>query len=135
MFLVNYGGNMIYIVTRGRYSDYHVIAATINRELAEKIKEKFDDDWDECRIEEFPDAEIMLKKIWRVYFKKNGEAYAREDSDNEYVYQRINDIQEFPHTHAYPNELCVIVEADSEEAAIKIAAEKRAMYFSIKNGL
>ena len=42
---------MIYIITAGEYSDYHIIAATTDRECAEKIAEHFDAD-----IEEFEDS-------------------------------------------------------------------------------
>lgn len=35
---------MIYIITAGSYSDYHIIAATTDKECAEKIAEHY-----ECR--------------------------------------------------------------------------------------
>lgn len=126
---------MIYLVTKGEYSGYHVVAATTNREVAEKIKDKFSDDysWGRCQIEEFPDAEVMLKNLWNVYFKKNGDVWKCRESDSEYDYHRKNDIIETIYKRDY--DLIVVVEADTEEAAIKIAAEKRAKYLAEKNGL
>lgn len=121
---------MIYIVTKGDYSDYHIVAATTNRELAEKIRKKFADEWDECKIEEFPDAEVMLKKLWNVYFDDSGNALRCHITESEYDYHEKQDIID-PICKRYYN-MIVKAEADTEEAAIKIAAEKRAKYLAEK---
>lgn len=49
---------MIYIVTSGIYSDYHIITATTDRESAEKIAEHFGAD-----IEEFENATTKALEI------------------------------------------------------------------------
>ena len=54
----------IYVVTKGDYPDYHIVAVTLDKGVAEKIATKFDSHYDECRIEEYGDAEIMLKPAW-----------------------------------------------------------------------
>ncbi len=123
---------MIYIITKGSYSCYHVIAATTDRKIAEKIKKKFSNDWEDCRIEKFPDAEVMLRNVWNVYFKRNGDVRKCELSNSEYDHQWCGRI--VPVLRDDYN-LIVTVEAENEVSAIKIAAEKRAQYLSEKNGL
>ena len=126
---------MIYIVTKGKYSDYHVIAATTNPELAKKIADKFSDDdgWDDCRVEEFPDAEVMLKSIWKVYFNKSGDVWTCELSNSEYDYSNLGRVIDTVYKRNY--DLIITVEADDKDSAIKIAAEKRAQYLAEKIGL
>lgn len=77
---------MIYLITKGSYSCYHVVAATTDRKIAKKIQKKFSDDWEDCRIEEFPDAEEMLKKLWGVYFTVEGTVFMCRLSNDEYDY-------------------------------------------------
>ena len=126
---------MIYIVTKGKYSDYHVIAATTDRTVAEKIAKKFTGEfvWDECRVEEFPDAEVMLRTVWKVYFKRNGDVWSCIESDSEYDYEDVGKIVDTVYKRDY--DMIVKVEADTETDAIKIAAEKRAEYLAAKNNL
>lgn len=127
---------MIYVVTKGSYSAYHIIAATTDFETARKIAAKFTDpdDWEDAIVETYPDAEIMLKNLWSVYFKKSGEVWKCQLSDNEYDYhERFDTVIDTIYKSDY--DLIVNVEADTEEAAIKIAAEKRAKYLAEKNGL
>ena len=122
----------IYVVTKGIYSDYHIITATTDYELAKKIKEKFTDgdrDWDEARIEEFSNSELVLKPCWAVYFLESGDIKNVCSAEMDYYADELNEVfegQRFLYVH---------VAADTEEEAIKIAAEQRAMYLAQKNGL
>lgn len=122
----------IYVVTKGIYSDYHIITATTDYELAKKIKEKFTDgdrDLDETRIEEFSNSELVLKPCWAVYFSESGDIKNVCSAEMDYYAHELNEVFEgqcFLYVH---------VAADTEEEAIKIAAEQRAMYLAQKNGL
>ena len=125
---------MIYVVTQGSYSAYRVIGATTDRETAKKIAKKFSDDCENCRIEEYPEGETLLRNLWRVFFKKNGDVFRCDMSDyHRDYYDKGSPIIDTVYKRDY--DLIVTVEADDEEAAIKIAAEKRAMYLANKNGL
>ena len=125
---------MIYVITQGTYSAYRIIGATTDRGAAEKIAKKFSDDSEECRIEEYPEGETLLRNLWRVFFKKNGDVFRCDLSDyHRDYYEDGLGIIDTVYKRDY--DLIVTVEADSEEAAIKIAAEKRAMYLANKNGL
>ena len=117
----------IYVVTKGHYSDYHIITATTNKKLAHQIKEKFDDDYDEAEVEVFEDAEIFLKPCFFLRFDWNGNVIElREESNTEYCYD--GSLGEDFRGFFYIN-----VVADDLESAIKIGAEKRAMWLAEKH--
>lgn len=125
---------MIYVVTQGTYSAYRIIGATTDRKTAEKIAKKFADDSEDCKIEEYPEGETLLRNLWRVFFKKNGDVFRCDLSDfHRDYYEEGRQIIDTVYKRDY--DLIITVEADSEEAAIKIAAEKRAMYLANKNGM
>lgn len=117
----------IYVVTQGTYSDYHIITATLDRTVAEAIAKRFS-----AEVEEYEDAELLLKPRWDVRFFKDGPV----------------EVGEHPFLDYYTGSRCIVyvrlgklvlevenVAADDKESAIKIAAEKRAAYLAEKNGL
>lgn len=126
----------IHVVTSGCYSDYHIVAATLDKELAEKIAAKFSGGYDDCDIEEYDDAEVMLKSAWYIYFDKAGNVCDTTECDSEYGYHRIGEVHENKSSYYGRNfHIYVVVSADDLESAIKIAAEKRAKYLAEKLGL
>ena len=120
----------IYVVTKGYYSDYHIITATTDEELAYRIKEKFsgDDYYDEAKVEIFEDAEIFMKSCYFIRFDKGGNVITFEEEKNEYYYEQ--DEGEDAKGNFY-----ISIIADNKEIAIKIGAERRAMYLARKYGL
>lgn len=119
----------IYVVTEGDYSDYHIIAATTDRDIAEKIAAKFTNQWDAPRIEEYANAEVMLKPAWGINFNKSGIVINTYECDSAYDYENIGECCERRWGDCA---LTVTVSADDVESAIKIAAEKRAKYLAEK---
>lgn len=120
----------IYVVTKGCYSDYHIITATTDEKLANDIKEKFSEDysWGEAEVEVYEDAEIFMKPCYFLRFDKNGNVIELEESNKEYDYDERCGIDIKGNFYVY-------VATDNEEAAIKIGAERRAMYLAQKYGL
>lgn len=121
----------IYVVTQGEYSCYRIITATADEELAKAIAKKFDQEWNRTNIEEFEDAEILLKPCWFVRFAMDG-------SVKECLCKTFNscwytDINQCKVDNA-GGVVISVVAADSI-AAIKIAAEKRAQYLAKKDGI
>ena len=113
----------IYVVTKGCYSDYHIITATTDEKFSE------DYSWGKAKVEVYEDAEIFMKPCYFLRFDKSGNVIeSREESDSEYGYEQTQgeDILGNFYTH---------IPTDSMEAAIKIGAERRAMYLAQKNGL
>lgn len=124
--------NKFYVVTRGCYSDYHIIAVTADKKVAKKIADKFNGNYNKTRIEEYCDAEIYLKPLWRVIFDKNGKVERVFDrSDTEYLYEVVDTILE----SFIGGGVEAVVTAENADAAIKIAAEKRAEYLAQKHGI
>lgn len=126
----------IYAVTQGSYSDYHIVAVTLDKEIAEKISAKFSNGWGECEIEEYGDAEVMLNPAWYIYFDKAGNVCDTTECDSAYGYSKIGEVYEKNYlSYGRDYHIYVIVSADDLESAIKIAAEKRARYLAEKMGL
>ena len=122
----------IYVVTKGSYSDYHIVAATLDKEKAEKIAKKYSDGWDDCEVEEYEDSEEILKTVWFIIFKKNTSDIdeCREVSNVGYALHHLNEVSIYRW-----NQLSVYIAADTMEEAIKIASEKRAEYLAKKEGV
>ena len=123
----------IYVVTKGMYSDYSIITATHDKEKAEKIAEKYSDKWEYCDIEEYEDCVENVKPIWYVEFQNKTENVIDAHIEaTTYTFRRANELG--MSCFSYGN-LYTYVFADNEKEAIKIAAEKRAMYLAEKNHL
>lgn len=119
----------IYAVTKGVYSDYHIIALTTDKRVAEGIKQKFTDGWGIPDIETYEDGEYILDA--QCYFIKvspDGEALEFYEANDEYAYNRGPEVNIDIDRNFY---LYVITDK-GEEVAKKIAfdkiAEFKAMY-------
>ena len=121
----------IYVVTQVYYSDYHIITATLDKDLAYAIAKKFDNEYSHTDVEEFEDAEIMLKPCWFVRFGKDGSVKeVANESDSDYHYKEVNKCG-----FDVAGQVIVSVIADDSVAAIKIAAEKRAQFLAEQAGI
>lgn len=74
----------LYAVTKGDYSDYHIITLTADKEAAKKIAKMFSDgEYDKAKVEEYEDGKIILGK--KLYFVRvvdgNVDDVAEELSD------------------------------------------------------
>lgn len=138
---------MIYVITYGSYSDYHICAATTNKDRAEQLKLIFSDQYEPAQIEEFEDGKILdvneenVVYPWLVILRKNYmqgsqinvvrvTQYAYEQRDNKpFVTQtlRTNNDNNFS--------LRVDVLADDKDHAIKIAYDKFAEWMAEVAGL
>lgn len=122
----------IYVVTKGSYSDYSIITATLDEEKAKKLAEKFSDEWDTAEVEVYEDSDIYFKPVWFVKFDTNGDVYevSREEDSCEYAYQCIGDIR-----RDVRGRVMTYVSADTSEKAVKIASEKYAAFVAKEKGL
>lgn len=118
----------IYVVTRGDYSDYHIITATTNKDIANQIAKKFS-----AEVEIYDNSEIYTKTIFGVTFNKVGDVMHCYEL-SEYDYPPNNEIIQHKNRNNQTR-LYVEVEADNEQSAIKIAAEKRAKFLAEKEGI
>lgn len=123
----------IYVLTKGCYSDYHIITATTDYELACKIKDRFDkinSEWsdEKVNIEIYEDAELYLKPNYFIRFDKQGNVVEAYEDTSEYGYDRYSGLD-------VKGGYFTTITTDNKESAIKIAAEKRAMFLAEKEGI
>lgn len=124
----------IYIVTKGDYSDYHIIAATLSKQRAENIAKIYSDKYDTAEVEEFEEisdkdiADIMDKLECRFVFniKNNGEV-----TEIEAIYEKKN----APNMSVTPHDIAFSIAAKDKEHALKIARDLRFKYYAEKYGL
>lgn len=122
----------IYVITSGIYSDYHIVTATTDYNLALKIKEKYDryitNEDDVLCIEEYDDAEEMFLPFWYVPFDENGNVMG--------AYEREVDSRNRPEVcFSKGRVFAVDLFAKDYETAIKSAAERRAKALAEREGL
>ena len=120
-----------YVLTAGRYSDYHIVAVCSDRAKAEQIMERVNKNagrYDQCDIEEYEDAEPVADNLncYCMNFETNT---TREDVDIEYGMKGTY----------WENNRGIIwamyVLAENEETARKIAYDRRAMLMAQKEGV
>ena len=115
----------IYVVTDGMYSDYHIITATTDHAVAEKIAKKFG-----AEIEEYENAELMLRPLWFIRFDKNGNVRECREEKSDWGYECAGLCKFDVCGQAY-----VHIVADTIERAIKAGAERRAKFLAEQEGL
>lgn len=122
-----------YVVTRGEYSDYHIIAVCADKANAEKIAERIDrescNEYDKCDIEEYEDGKALFKETLSAYFVNFERGTVRKGKDD----------TEYAVTGTYWESKDgtiwgMYVFAKDEEHAMKIASDKRAMLMAQKIG-
>lgn len=121
----------IYVVTKGYYSDYHIITATTDEEVAKKIAKNFNEGYDKTNIEIFEDSELYVNPFWEITFDSDGDVLDMTKTTNEYYLDNINQVE--PSGDGKTMYICV--SAENAEHAIKIASEKRAEYEAMKAGI
>lgn len=121
----------IYVVTQGVYSGYHIITATTDILVAESVKNRFSDEYNEVRIEKFNNSATMLKPLWFVKFTGSGQVYRCWECTDSYDYANELNVCSYDGIGM----VYTYVTACTREDAIKIAAEKRAQFLALENGL
>ena len=115
----------IYAVTQGIYSDYHIVALTVNKERAEHLAKIY-----EAEIEEYEDAqEFPALPMWMYAEGLFGtECYIMDISDGkERLYTKNSD-----YWGAY---ICAEVFAEDEAHARKKAQDMIAKYKAEQEGI
>lgn len=136
----------IYVITAGSYSDYHICAVSEDEQKAELLAKKFSSLGDDANIEEFDteDNERILsyKCLYDCYedliFQQT--PITVKECSFEFVTDKsfcVEEIRFGPYhkSHVVVNKLHVVVNADNEEQALKIAADKFAQYKAEHMGL
>lgn len=130
----------VYVITKGCYSDYHICAVTLDKEKAERLHKLFDGRYDQAEIEEWDTeatADLLLgRKQYYIRFYQNGAVFSAVQREYCLEYFEPGIKESFCFVKGKKVDLLdVELYADSQEAAIKIAAEKRAKYLAEKEGI
>lgn len=126
----------LYAVTKGCYSDYHIITLTADKSRAKRIAKIYSDRWGEAQVEEYEDGDAGdFRTPYDVLFYKNGSisAYMREydefwKAERKKVYHYGSDPMGTVKCEVY-------VLAESEEQAIKIAIDHLTQLKAEKEGI
>lgn len=124
----------IYVITKGEYSDYRICAVATDPEKADALAKFYSSKYDTAEVEEYDteDAPDLTKgmNLFRICFSPAGDVVDIRDVLPE-VWED-GEIREFKHE---PGFVYAVVQANTEEDAIKIGAERRAKYLAEKMGL
>ena len=114
----------IYVITKGCYSDYHIVTVTDDKEKAEFFKLKFSDEYDPAHIEEYDTDEYSVEGIqnMKLYYWK-----VSISNGNTGIYPYLSGNQYF---NVYSDGIQAVVIARTKEQAIKIVRDKYAQYLS-----
>ena len=123
----------LYAVTKGDYSDYHIITLTADKEAAKKIAKMFSDECDVAKVEEYEDGKIILgKKLYFVRMVDGNVDDVAEDLSDYYLFDasvyrwHANRGKGLYYTH---------VLTDTAEKAAKIGKDRIMKYIAEKEGL
>jgi hypothetical protein len=125
----------VYVITKGEYSDYHICAVTLDEKEAEQLAKIHTDSWDKADVEEWDteDHQDLLNgrvpyivKFWK------GVHFGRRETVDRYTGtpDRFR-----PGIFLTANHDEVKLYATDSEAAVKIAAEKRARALAEREGI
>lgn len=123
----------LYAVTKGDYSDYHIITLTADKEAAKKIAKMFSDGCDEAKVEEYEDGKAIVGK--EVYFVRvvDGNVDDVSVSNSEYSLfdTSVYDCRAFARKGMYYTHVLT----DSAEKAAKIGKDRIMKYIAEKENL
>ena len=125
----------LYAVTKGEYSDYHIVTLTTNKSRAERLAKLYSDRWGGASVEEYEEANVNDHRIpYAVYFYTNGHiaAYLHE-YDDFYRAERKTVLSNTSRNRTYDH--LVYVLAESPEQATKIAIDRLAQWKAEKEGI
>lgn len=124
---------MIYVITKGCYSDYHICGVATSREIAEKMKKVFSDRYNEADIEEFQENEYpqdyFPTHYYECWLSEDGKQYSLRE------YWDINNLQIKINPHSKNAITVANIPYNNEEIVLKIARDARMQYLSEKFGL
>lgn len=124
----------LYAVTKGDYSDYHIITLTADKEAAKRIAKMCSNgEYDKAEVEEYEDGKIILgKKLYFVRVVDGNVDDVAEDHSDCYLFNTsvfggfMNRGNEMYYTH---------VLADTGEKAAKIGKDRIMKYVAEKENL
>jgi asparagine synthetase A len=122
----------VYIISKGEYSDYHICAVTLDEQEAERLAKIYTDSWDYAIVEEWDTDEHKdllngrvpyVVKFYKVTSRTIVDRYTGSPGNFKpgvFLSASFDEVKLF---------------AMDSEAAVKIAAEKRAQALAEREGI
>lgn len=118
--------HFVYIVTKGQYSDYRMVAAYSTEEAAQACLARFPGNWNDARIEVLP-LDVLLPTmylpVWYVQMAWDGEVKGTRLVDPDLVSDDLKACD--GRVRTWGETFSVECYARDEQHAIKIANERR----------
>lgn len=125
----------LYAVTKGCYSDYHIITLTTRRDRAERLAKLYSDQFEEAIVEAYEEGDIDDHRIpYEVYFYTSGNVTPYTRNFDEWDPGELMKVIAYDNAGIGP-EYRVLVLASSKELAVKIACDQLAQYKAEKEGI
>ena len=122
----------LYAVTKGDYSDYHIIALTASKDAAKKIAKRFNGA-DDAKVEEYEDGEIILGK--ELYFVRMVDGNIDDVTEDGSEYNLFDTSVYHGNTWGGKPIYYTHVLTDSAEKAEKIGKDRIMKYIAEKENL
>lgn len=121
--------NIVYDITQGCYSDYHICAVTMDVDRARRLQELYSDSYGNgANIEKFSLDEIQPEHVYGVEFSIDTHQLAHVKRDT-YAWRSSGLIEEDYET------VTIWVAAKNEDSAIKAAQDRYAQYRAEQEGV
>lgn len=126
---------IIYVITKGEYSDYGIVAVALEKEKAEELRKLYSNSWYEAMIETYDTADYYVEngRFYEVTLGTRSAIRVREippvcvDNRNKVITTRNFSTKRM--------EYDVFVKAKDEEHAKKIGADLVAKYKAQQQGI
>lgn len=127
---------IVYVITKGEYSDYGIEAVTLEKEKAEELREKYSDDWCDANIEIYDTDDYYVEK-GRFYRVSIGKRSTIEVEKTNFVIsvKDKNKVILVKDWRTNSEKYVVYVKAKDEEHAKKIGADLVAKYKAQQQGI
>lgn len=121
----------VYIITKGRYSDYHICAVTLDKDRAERLRKMFDTRYEDARVEEYIlDETNEGESLYIVEFSDDAPPRITRDE-----YDGFGALEDCPCVAYWLDPVCVYVRAKDAQRAMKIACDEYARWKAEKEGI
>lgn len=113
----------IYVVTKGSYSDYHIVGVSLSKETAEKIASVYSGQYEPAHVEEYEEDRYQAETIWEVKISRDGklESIVRNNDEGRDGF--------------YDGVFYCSVHSNDVEKIAKIAFDRRAEALAKANGV
>lgn len=126
---------IVYVITRGEYSDYGIVAVTLEKEKAEELKKLYSDKWHEAMIETYDTDDYYVEngRFYEVILETRTAIRVREIPP--VLVDDRNKVRTGRNFITKGKEYVVFVKAKNEEQAKKIGADLVAKYKAQQQGI